>query len=398
MCSAMESFLQLLKLPREVWVLAIAAFVNRAGTMVLAFMTLWLTERRGFSIQAAGTLMAVYGVASLTVAPMGGRLCDRYGAVRVMLAALVLGGLTFAAIPFVHGVIPLYAIAIAAAVLGEVFRPANMTALAQCAPPDKKRQSFALMRVSINLGMSVGPAIGGYLAAKSPAWFDAIFWADGGTTLAAAVLIAMAGLSKTSAGRPSTVAAATGSDVSIFRERRLLLFLLAMQPILWVFFQLGSTLPIFMRDELHLPKHNYGLLFTINTLIIVAVEIPLSAKLGAVSARRTLPWGAALMAIGFGMYGFAGGLTGCIIATVVWTVGEMVLFPGLSARVTDIAPEGRTGWAMGWYSMAFGVSFAGAPLLGAYLFTAAGGLVMWSILGVAGLASAYALRAACREV
>ena len=174
-------------LPREVWALAATTFVNRVGTMVIPFLVLYLTGSLGFSTAFAGAVVGIFGATSIVAAPISGRLADRYGATRVMTVSLVLSAAVLAFYPLVRGVAPIVAATVLFAAVSEAYRPASLSAVSLAAGPEQRKAAFALNRLAINLGMSVGPALGGFLAAWS---YNALFWVDGASSLAAAAVLA----------------------------------------------------------------------------------------------------------------------------------------------------------------------------------------------------------------
>src|SRR3954447_19211813 len=157
-------------LSRSVWLLSIASLINRAGTMVMPFLMLFLIEKRGFTKTQAGQTLALYGLAAMAASYFGGRLCDRFGPLRVMRWSLVLTGLSFWALGAAPGRLAISAMVLVLALVGEVFRPANLSALTVASDAGERARSIALMRLAVNAGMTVGPSVGGLLAAFSYGW------------------------------------------------------------------------------------------------------------------------------------------------------------------------------------------------------------------------------------
>ena len=252
----------------------------------------------------------------------------------------------------------------------------------------------------------LGPAIGGVLALLSFRW---LFFVDGATSILAGLVIAMA---RWDAARlkPShdpdwsdpeelgreieadsvvpLAAAHPAQDLRAFRNPRMLYFLAAMIPAQLVFFQLTSSLPLFLVRNLSLPESLYGTVFTINTLIIVALEVPLNTAMAHWSHRRTLTLGALLYAIGFGSFAFVTRPAQIFACVVIWTFGEMILHPASSAYAAEIAPPGRRGEYMGLYTMSFSIAFSLGPFLGAELLQRWGPHGLWGIAFVSGCISA----------
>ena len=393
-------------LPREVWLLSAATLVNRAGTMVLPFLVLYLTRTLGITPAHAALSLTVYGIAALITMPVAGRLTDVVGPLAVIKTSLFLSGVLLFLFPLAHSFATILAITFLFAVLNESVRPPSLSMISDLVAPAQRKAAFALSRLAVNLGMSVGPAIGGILAVFSFRW---LFFVDGATSILAGVVIALAPWD-TARLKPShdpewaepeelgreieadsvvpLAAAHPGADLRAFRNRRMLYFLAAMIPVQIVFFQLTSTLPLFLVRNLHLPESLYGTVFTLNTLLIVAIEVPLNTAMARWSHRSTLMLGAALYAIGFGAFAFVTRPEQIFAAVVVWTFGEMILLPGSSAYAAEIAPAGRRGEYMGLYTMSFSIAFSLGPFLGAELLQRWGPHGLWGTAFVSGCISA----------
>jgi MFS family permease len=397
-------------LPREMWILSAATLVNRSGTMVLAFLVLYVTHTLGVTPARAALALMVYGVAALLAMPLAGILSDRVGPLPIMKASLFLTGFLLLLFRLAKSYSAILLMTFAFAVLNESVRPASLSMVSDLVPPAQRKSAFALSRLAANLGMSVGPAIGGILAVYSFRW---LFLVDGTTSLLAGAVLALAPMRNL--GREKThepdwadagdlgreieadssaplVALHPAADLRAFRNPRMLYFLAAMIPVQLVFFQLTSTLPLFLVRYLHFPESVFGTIFTVNTLLIVALEVPLNTAMAHWTHRHTLMLGAFLYAVGFGSYALVGimpfGQTaGVFAAVVIWTFGEMILMPGSSAYAAEIAPPERRGEYMGLYTMSFNVAFAVGPWLGASVLGKWGATTMWGAAFVSGCIS-----------
>jgi MFS family permease len=397
-------------LPREMWILSAATLVNRSGTMVLAFLVLYVTHTLGVTPARAALALMVYGVAALLAMPLAGILSDRVGPLPIMKASLFLTGFLLLLFPLAKSYSAILLMTFAFAVLNESVRPASLSMVSDLVAPTQRKAAFALSRLAANLGMSVGPAIGGILAVYSFRW---LFLVDGTTSLLAGALLALAPMRNL--GRKKThepewadatdlgreieadssaplVALHPAADLRAFRNPRMLYFLAALIPVQLVFFQFTSTLPLFLVRYLHFPESVYGTIFTVNTLLIVALEVPLNTAMEHWTHRQTLMLGAFLYAVGFGSYALVGimplGQTaGVFAAVVIWTFGEMILMPGSSAYAAEIAPPERRGEYMGLYTMSFNVAFAVGPWLGASVLGKWGATTMWGAAFISGCIS-----------
>lgn len=392
-------------LPREIWVLFAVALVNRAGTMALPFLVLYLTRVREMPAGDAGLALVVYGVGALCTAPLSGRLSDWAGPVRVMQASLFLSGLLLVVFPFVRGLVPILAITLAWSLAGEAFRPACLACVSDLVASDRRKSAFAVIRLAVNLGMSVGPAIGGLLAVVS---FPALYLVDGATSILAGIVLTFSAWPVAARSSPirhllqtaapegaADFAPAEGIDIAaasrparLLADRRLLWFLAAMIPVMVVFFQHATSFPLFLVQELRMPETAYGMMFPINTLLIVILEVPLNLAMARWPHGPALALGALLCGAGFGALAFARGIAGIAATVVIWTFGEMILLPGSAAYAADIAPRDRRGQYMGLYSMTFSAAFAFGPWIGIQVFDRFGGATLWGAAFACGILSA----------
>ena len=379
-------------LPREIWLLFATNLINRAGMMVLPFLVLYLTRELGFSLSRAGFVFAVYGATAIVAGPIAGKLSDRIGALPIMRASLISSGTALLLFPFAKSYTAVIAITMLWAACGELFRPASMAAITHVVSPAQRKSAYALNRLAINLGMSIGPAMGGFLAAFS---FRAMFVVDALTTLIAGAVLALTHWRLATGGQSARSDDETHLEVrSILRDRRLAIFLLASVLVGIVFFQHESALPLYMVQYLHMSPAFYGALFTINTLLIVALEVPLNVATSRWPNTWSLVAGCLLFAIGFGALALVSSTTGILAMVVVWTFGEMMLFPAMAAHLGEIAPESLRGTYMGAYSMSLSIALTLGPWLGTQLLAVAGPVGVWSVMfalgALAALLMAYA--------
>jgi predicted MFS family arabinose efflux permease len=377
-------------LPRPVWVVSVSQLVNRAGSMVLSFLVLYLTNDRGFSAESAGFVLFLYGVGSIVAAPYAGRLADRWGTVPLMRASLFLSGVMLLIYPFAHSPVAIGAATVVLAMLTEAFRPAAMAFIGEIVAPANRKSAFAVYRLAINLGMAIGPAIGGVLATLS---FRYLFFADGATSIAAGLVLAAAAMP----GRRGEGASHAGGLTTTTRLRlstaahldpRFLFFLAAVLPVTIIFFQHISSMPLYIVRDLGFSPATFGLLFSLNCMLIVVFEIPLNAATAHWPHRRTLALGAILSGAGFGAMAFARDFWSLAATVVVWTLGEMLFFPASAAYATDIAPDARRGEYSGLYTMTFSAAFAIGPWAGTIVIERFGARVLWGMTFLLGLIAA----------
>ena len=381
-------------LPREVWLLFATNLINRAGMMVLPFLVLYLMRELGFPPARAGLMLAVYGASAIVFGPIGGRLSDRIGALPVMRASLVASGCVLLLFPLARSFAAVATMTVLWSGCAEMFRPASLAAITHVVAPEQRKQAFALNRLAINLGMSIGPALGGFLATVS---FRAMFAVDAVTTLLAGAVLVLTPW-RAFSGVNSEARTLNGERVgpaTILHDTTFLIFLGGVFLVGIVFFQHESALPLYLVQYLRMSPAFYGMLFTINTLLIVALEVPLNTATAHWSNTRSLIIGCLLFAVGFGALGVIASPAGVVATVVVWTFGEMLLFPAMSAHMAEIAPENRRGAYMGAYSMSLSIALTLGPWMGTQLLASLGPVTAWSVMfvlgGMAALLMAFAV-------
>jgi MFS family permease len=358
--------------------------------MVLPFLTLYLTVDRHFSAGMAGLAITVYGIAAIMIAPVAGKLSDRFGGLLVIKLSLILSGAILFVFPLVNSLAGIFVICGLWAITNEAFRPPSMSIIGDLTAPSQRKAAFALSRLAINLGMSIGPVAGGLLTRYS---FRSLFYVDGGTSILAGLLVALlpwrfqqkSPSLQTSAGTAdshSTSVAVTKPApapkyTNVLKDRRFVYFLIAMLPIELVFFQSLAAMPLFLVRDLHFTEAGFGSLLAINTVIIILVEVPLNSVMSDWSHRHSLALGAWLVGAGFGALVFVEGTFGAAATIVLWTVGEMILLPASAAFVSDIAPREQSGAYMGLYTMGFSVALAIGPWLGIQTLDRFGSASVW---------------------
>ena len=358
--------------------------------MVLPFLTLYLTVERQLPAATAGLALTIYGIAAIVIAPLSGRLSDRVGGLRIIKLSLFLSAIVLFIFPLAHSLIGILVMTGIWSIVNEAFRPPSMSIIGDVAGPGQRKAAFALYRLAINLGMSIGPVIGGFLAMQS---FKLLFFVDGTTALLAGLILVLVPWSPSTShvaaseallnGLPANVSAAGVRPSTVMpysrllKDRRFLYFLLAMIPVELVFFQTLAAMPLYLVRDLRMTEASFGMLLAINTVLIILVEVPLNAAMANWSNRHALALGAVLIGLGFGGMAIGSGVLWLAFTVVVWTFGEMIFLPASAAHVSEVAPPAQSGAYMGLYSMGFSVAFAIGPALGVQSMERLGSASVW---------------------
>jgi predicted MFS family arabinose efflux permease len=373
----------------SVWLLAGVMLINRIGTMVLPYLTLYMTERLHYSVTQAGIVMAVFGSGAFIGTFLGGRLTDRFGFYYIQLLSLLFGGLALIGLQFVTNFYALCVSVFLFTLLGDSFRPANQAALTYYATPETRTRSFSLNRLAINLGWTIGASLGGFLAQLD---FRLLFWADGLTCLLAALVLLLRlpvpPQQVYSIDRPDN---AQQPQLSPYRDRTYLFFATLATLYFMGFMQFFSIVTLYFQDVLHLTKTHIGALMSLNGLIIVLIEVALVYSLEQRIRNRL-----SLAAIGSLLLGVAyllmtqTQLAGVALWTVlVITASEMLAMPFMLAFAANRGSAQNRGQYLALYSMGSAVAQTLTPALGTQVVAHFGFTANWLLLaGLSGLAAA----------
>lgn len=362
-------------LSREVWLLALITLVNRAGTMVVPFLSLYLTKDMGLSLQEVGWIMSAFGAGSVLGSWLGGKLTDHFGFYDIMISALLTSGVAFIGLQFVKGFWPFCAGVFALMVLSDGFRPAMFVAIRSYATPESRTRSVTLIRLAINLGFSLGPAIGGLIIA---AWsYGGLFWVDGLTCLAAMGLM-WAGLPRAQAHKEEATPNPT-AERSPYRDRVYLFFLASLVLVGVAFLQYFSTVPLFYSEVHHLSEFGIGLLLGMNGLVIFLTEMPLVKYCEDRDFDRVqvMIVSVALIALSFVVLDLFPIIAFLWIGMLLVTVGEMLNFPFMNRFAYDRADHGPPGAYMALFTIGWSVSHIIGHTLGLNLIARFGYPMTW---------------------
>lgn len=367
-------------LPRQVWLLALVTFINRSGTMVLPFLALYLTQERGFSAAATGRALGIYGVGAVAGAYLGGRLCDRLTPRKVMALSLLGQGAGFLVLGLLRSRPGILAMMFGLSVVGEAFRPATAAALARGSLPGEQARAFALNRLAVNLGLTFGPAAGGFLAGISYLW---LFVADGGSCLLA-VLFLLAAF-RGEKPLPAPPAGEAGRARSPWKDPVFLALLPLMTLLGMVLFQIFSTYPLTLHAQYGFSEARIGLVLAINTLVISLFEMVLVHRLRDREPLRVAGMGCFIFCAGFALLPLGSSFAFVAATVLVWTVGEMLSLPFISGWVGNRAGGENLGGYMGLFTLSFSMALVLGPPAGTWVYQRYGGDALFYGCGVVGL-------------
>ena len=366
-------------LSRNSWYLCLVMLINRSGTMVIPFMTIYCINQLHFTIVQAGYIMALFGLGSICGAFIGGKLSDKFGFYDLQIFALLSGGILFLILGYQHTFTTVGAGAFILSFCNESFRPANSSAIAYYSTDENKTRSYSLNRLAVNLGWAVGGALGGFLASIN---YHLLFWVDGCTNIVAALMLLRL-IPRSSIIKTVKTKLDIAQTSSAYKDIVYLVFIGLVVLFATCFFQLFTMQPVFYKTEWFFNERTIGALMALNGLLIVFIEMVLIHRLeGKRHALNYISAGVILVGASFVLLNIlpAGILSGIVFILFV-TIGEMLAMPfANSFWITRTTPHNRGEYA-GLYTMAWSTAQVLAPTVGSQLIMYGGFNLLWWILG-----------------
>lgn len=364
-------------LRREVWLLAFITFINRAGTMVIPFLSLYLTKNRGFSLEEVGWILTFFGLGSVAGSWLGGKLVDKIGHYKTMTFSLLISGVFFIFLQYPTSFWGICAGIFIVMLVADTFRPAVFVAINAYSKPENRTRSITLIRLAINLGFSTGPAVGGLIIAG--AGYSGLFWVDGITCITAGFLLLRLLHPKKAVENPKEV---ISIPRSVMKDKPYLVFIGAMILFGVVFLQYFSTMPLYYARVHSLKEFEIGVLLGLNGFLIFLFEMPLIKYLES-KARSTLfhiITGSVFVAISFLLINLTGWLGIVLIAMIFLTIGEMIAFPFSNSFALKRAEGGKQGSYMALYSIGFSIGHIFGHNSGMQLIDRFGFTLTWNVM------------------
>lgn len=365
-------------LARNNWYLSLVMLINRSGTMVVPFLTIYCVKQLHFSVTQAGYIMALFGIGSILGAFIGGKLSDRIGFYDMQVGTLLSGGIMFIVLGFQHTFVTLGAGTFILSLCNEAFRPANSTAIAYYSKPENKTRSYSLHRLAVNLGWAVGAATGGILASIN---YHLLFWVDGCTNIVAAGILLWV-LPRSEYVKPATQAAGAKGSSSAYRDKTYMFFIGLTTLFNICFFQFFVMEPVFYKLEWHFGERFIGFLLALNGILIVLVEMVMINRLDG--RRHPLVYittGIVITGVGYALLNILppGAAAGVLIVAVI-TLGEMLSMPFGTTFWVNRSAEHNRGEYAAVYAMSWAAAQVIAPAFGAQVIRIGGFSLLWWLL------------------
>lgn len=347
--------------------------------MVIPFLTKYLNEDLNFTYGQVGWIMVFFGVGSVLGSFLGGKISDKIGFYRVMVLSLLFSGILFIALQFITTFFALCFAILVLMTVADMFRPAMFVSLKAYSKPENQTRSLTLVRLAINLGFALGPALGGLIIVTMG--YGGLFWVDGITCILAIIMFVKLVKEKkiTQTDKPVIDKA---KKRLIYKDKPfwvqwVMCFLLTV-----AFFQLFTTIPLYHKKYYNLSELETGLLLALNGFLVFIFEMPLVNWFGlkAKSITRLLTWSMFFFIASFVVLYYQAWAGVLVVSIIFMSFGEMYAFPNSNAFVMRRAPEGAEGIYMGFYTTSFSVAHIFSTKFGMTVIDHFGFLANWFVM------------------
>jgi predicted MFS family arabinose efflux permease len=365
-------------LPKEAWWLSLITLINRSGTMVIPFLSLYLTKEKDFTLAQVGWIMTAFGGGSVAGAYLGGLISDRIGPYKTMVFSLLSSGIFYILTQFASDFWQIIAMIFMVVLLADTFRPASFAALRYYTNTDNRTRSTSLIRLAINLGFSAGPAVGGYLIFNFG--YTSLFWVDGVTSILAMGLMMLTLRPKKS--DETLEPTEPQKTESAYKDKQFLGFILALIFFAFAFLQYFSTIPYYYSEDYGLSEKAIGILMGFNGFLVFIIEMPVVHYLEKKKKGELLFvfYGAILLFFSFLVLQIGHHVALLWIGMALMSFAEVIAFPFANSYALKRSHRGLVGQYMALFSLSFSIGHIFAHNSGFQMINYFGFSITWIVI------------------
>jgi MFS family permease len=373
--------------PGHFWTLIGARFIDAlGGALLFPFFTLYITSKFGVGMTQVGILFGVFTVSSIFGSTIGGALADRFGRKAMVIFGLIASATSALVMGFANSFQVFIGGALFVGLFASVGGPAGGAMIADLLPEEKRAQGYGVLRVMHNLAVTIGPAIGGFLATRS---YLLLFIIDAVASLITA-LIVFVRIPETKPEATKEKPVETMSQTmrgygKVVQDRRYMIFLLAHMLMAVVYMQMNGTLAVYLRDFHRVPAQGFGYILTLNAGMVVLFQFAITRKIEGRPPFLMMTLGTLLYVVGFSMYGFVSVYALFLVAMAIITMGEMLTAPVGQALAAQMAPDDMRGRYMAFYGFSWSLPNAVGFYLAGLILDNYDPRILWYAAGLVGL-------------
>jgi MFS family permease len=359
-------FRQSLPYSPQIWLLFWGTLFGSLGmSLVWPFLTIYIREQLDIPLSQITPLFTLQAVTGLAAATLISPLMDLVGRKGPMIAGTIASALTMIAMSRAGSYAAWAVLLPAYAVVNAAFRIGSYTMAADLVEPEHRARVYALLRTGDNVGIALGPALGGFLVAVA---YRLSYYAAAVTQLGLALGVFLLLTETLARAQDDTPLHTAGLGYGpLLRDRPFLviwgLYVLVNIAGAMVFTLLG----VYVKEHYGIPENRYGFIIGTNAVMVVLLQYGVTRTSTRYPPLAVIVAGSLFYAAGMGGFALSRGFVAFLAAMVLFTLGELLLVPTATALVANIAPPAMRARYMGIFTLTFRVSAGIGPVLGGLL-------------------------------
>lgn len=376
------------KFNKNFWILVGASFIDSVGgALIFPFLSLFMTRKFDVGMTEVGTMFLIWGLgAGLLGNTLGGAIADKFGRKKSIIFGLIASATSALAMVFIKDLVVFYVVIGVIGIFEDIAGPARQAMIADLVPEELRTDAYGIMRIEFNLAVTIGPAIGGLMAAKS---FSLLFIIDFFISLLVAAIVFLF-LPET---KPETEEHQKEESLKetfrgyrkVFTDKLFIAFVVVVMLETLMYFNMNSTLSVYLVNFHGISTTQFGYILSLNAIMVVVMQIFISRVVSNWKPMLTMALGNILYVIGFSMYGYVNSYGMFLFAMVIITIGEMIIAPIAQSLVAHFAPENMRGRYMAINSLAWMLPVSIGPLGAGLIMDNYDPRILWFVAGGIGL-------------
>ncbi len=377
---------------KDFWLFMLASFIDMVGgSLIFPFFSLYMTQKFNVGMTEVGTMFLVWALTSGVIGnTLGGALADKLGRKTNIIFGLVASAVSALLMVVINDLVLFYVAIAIVGIFQDISGPARQAMIADLVPEDRRDDAYGMFRIVFNLSVTIGPAIGGFMATRS---FVSLFYADVLISLIAAAFVffllpeTKPVLAPTEHHKEETLKDTFKGYGQVLKDKLFIGFMLVSMLSVLMYFNMNSSLSVFLVNYRNITPEQFGYILSLNAGMVVLLQLFFTRITAKWKPMLAIAFGNLLYVIGFTMYGFVNTYFMFLLAMVIITIGEMIYAPKEQTLVANFAPVHMRGRYMAIRGFSWIIPTAIGPLGAGLIMDNLNPRMLWFIAGFIGMLS-----------